>query len=73
MGDVLRWQRKAGGAWKELRVRGLNRDGSLNLYDPHYGYCRAWRLNERAAEGWRFEVKSRGPRGGVVWLPITVT
>ena len=48
--------------WREGRVLGRERDGSVGVRDGR-GASRALRPE-------RLEVRDRGPRGGVVWEPV---
>jgi hypothetical protein len=61
-GDQVRWRDRAGARWREGRVVGRERDGSVGVRDGR-GASRALRPE-------RLEVRVRGPRGGVVWEPV---
>jgi hypothetical protein len=62
-GDRVRWRAKPAGRWFEGRVVGRERDGSVGVRDGK-GASRAITVD-------RLEVRGRGPRGGVVWEPLT--
>ena len=62
-GDRVRWRDREGGRWREGRVVGRERDGSVGVRDGR-GASRALRPE-------RLEVRVRGPRGGAVWEPVT--
>jgi len=59
----VRWRQKAGGRWREGRVLGRERDGSIGIRDGT-GASRALRLE-------RLEVTAEGPRGARVWEAAT--
>jgi len=61
-GDRVRWRDRPGGRWREGRVEGRERDGSLAVRDGR-GASRALRLA-------RLEVATRGPRGAATWEPV---
>jgi hypothetical protein len=61
-GDRVRFRRRDSERWKEAVVERLEKDGSLGLRDAK-GASRAIELD-------RIEVRSTGPRGGVVWAPV---
>ena len=61
-GDRVRFRRTEGGAWKQARVERRERDGSVGVRDE--------RGAARAIPVGRLEVRSTGPRGGVVWEPV---
>jgi hypothetical protein len=61
VGDIVRWRRAARGNWTELKVKGIERDGSLSLLGPQ-GF--------RALRPETLQRKDRGPKGGVVWTPL---
>jgi hypothetical protein len=63
-GDRVRWRAKPGGRWLEGRAVGRERDGSVGVRDGN-GASRAITVD-------RLEVRAHGPRGGVVWEPLTV-
>jgi hypothetical protein len=63
-GDRVRFRRTDGERWKEAVVVGRERDGGVALRDPK-GAARAIAVE-------LIEVRTRGPRGGVVWEPLTV-
>ena len=58
-GDRVRWRDRRSSRWREGRVLGRERDGSVAVRDGR-GASRALRPD-------RLEVRDRGPRGGVVW------
>ncbi len=61
-GDRVRWRDRSSSRWREGRVIGRERDGSIGVRDAR-GASRALRAD-------RLEVRDRGPRGGVVWEPV---
>jgi hypothetical protein len=61
-GDRVRFRRRDSERWKEAVVERLEKDGSLGLRDAK-GASRALELD-------LIEVRSTGPRGGVVWEPV---
>lgn len=61
VGDTVRWQRKPGGVWVTLTVKGVEKDGSLSLIGP---------TGFRALMPDRLQRKQHGPKGGVVWVPL---
>lgn len=61
-GDQVRWRDRKSSRWREGRVIGRERDGSVGVRDGR-GASRALRVD-------RLEVRDRGPRGGVVWEPL---
>jgi hypothetical protein len=61
-GDRVRWRDHRSSRWREGRVLGRERDGSVGVRDGR-GASRALRPE-------RLEVRDRGPRGGVVWEPV---
>jgi hypothetical protein len=63
VGDRVRWRRATGGSWLEGTVERRERDGSIGVRDGR-GSARALPLD-------RLEVKGKGPRGGLVWEPVT--
>jgi hypothetical protein len=62
-GDRVRYRRPGGGSWEEGRVERRERDGSVGVRDPK-GAARAIPLA-------RLELRTKGPRGGTVWEPVT--
>lgn len=64
-GDILRTQRAPGCKWQEFLLRGVNRDGSLELIDRRSGGLRSMLPSRHV-----FEVKRKGARGATVWVPI---
>ena len=60
-GDLARFRPHAGGRWREAVVERRERDGSVGVRDGN-GAARAIPLAS-------LEVRRRGPRGGLVWLP----
>jgi hypothetical protein len=63
VGDVVRFRRNDAGRWQEGRVVGREKDGSISVRDGK-GAARALAVD-------RLEVRSKGPRGGVVWEAVT--
>lgn len=61
VGDTVRWRRGDAGTWRELTVKGIERDGSLSLLGPQ-GF--------RAIMPDRLQRKDHGPKGGIVWTPL---
>ena len=61
-GDRVRFRRTEGGAWKEAKVERRERDGSIGVRDGR-GAARAITLD-------RLQLRTTGPRGGVVWEPV---
>lgn len=61
-GDRVRWRARPGARWREGRVEGLERDGSIAVRDER-GASRALRQE-------RLEVAGRGPRGAATWEPV---
>lgn len=62
VGDRVRWRDRRSSRWREGRVLGRERDGSVGVRDG--------RGASRALLPDRLEVRDRGPRGGVVWEPV---
>jgi hypothetical protein len=62
-GDRVRFRRRPSERWKEGRVSRRERDGSVGLFDTK-GAARAIKIEI-------IEVHAVGPRGGVVWEPLT--
>ncbi len=62
-GDRVRFRRSSNERWKEAVVVRRERDGGVGLRDPK-GAARAIAIE-------LIEVRDRGPRGGVVWEPLT--
>ncbi len=62
-GDRVRFRRRVGGSWEEGKVERRERDGSVAVRDGK-GAARAIPIS-------RLEVRTAGPRGGVVWEPVT--
>ena len=62
VGDRVRFRRKDTERWKDAVVRHLEQDGSVGLSDQK-GASRSIPVD-------RIEVRSRGPRGGVLWVPL---
>jgi hypothetical protein len=58
-GDRVRFRRSADEHWKEGEVMRRERDGSVGLRDDN-GASRAIAMD-------LIEVRTKGPRGGVVW------
>lgn len=63
VGDRVRFHRKPGSTWTEANVRGINKDGSVDIGTAN---------GIRAFMPERLEVKRHGPKGGVVWHPVLV-
>jgi hypothetical protein len=61
--DRVRFRRRADERWKEATVERRERDGSLGLRDSK-GSARSIPIDQ-------IEVRTSGPRGGVVWEPLT--
>jgi hypothetical protein len=62
-GDAVRFRRRDTERWKDGTVTRRETDGSLGVCDAK-GAMRALPLDT-------VEVRDRGPRGGVVWVPLT--
>ena len=62
VGDVVRFRRRDTERWKEGTVVRREADGSLGVRDAK-GALRALPLD-------LLEVRTTGPRGGVLWEPI---
>ena len=60
--DVVRFRRIAGGNWTSATVDGVNRDGSLSLFDGSGRF--------RAIHAELCEVRRHGPRGGTTWEQV---
>jgi hypothetical protein len=61
-GDRVRFRRRGGTHWKDAKVVRREADGSLGVRDAK-GSLRALPLQ-------LVEVRTTGPRGGVVWEPL---
>jgi hypothetical protein len=61
-GDQVRFRRRESERWKDAVVERREKDGSLGLRDDK-GASRAIDLD-------LVEVRTTGPRGGVVWEPV---
>lgn len=61
-GDRVRFRRRDSERWKEAVVERQEKDGSLGLRDAKGA--------SRAIEPDLVEVRTTGPRGGVVWEPV---
>ncbi len=61
-GDVVRFRRRDSERWKQGVVARREKDGSIGLHDN--------RGSARSIEIDLLEVRTRGPRGGVVWEPL---
>lgn len=59
VGDVVRFRRREGERWKEGTVAGREKDGSVGVRDLKGA--------ARAIPPEQLEVRTIGPRGGVVW------
>jgi hypothetical protein len=62
VGDRVRFRRSSSERWKEAVVVRRERDGGVGLRDPK-GAARAIAVE-------LIEVRTRGPRGGIVWEPL---
>lgn len=62
VGSAVRFRRRDSERWKEGTVTRREADGSLGVCDTK-GAMRALPLEA-------VEVKDRGPRGGVMWVPL---
>jgi len=62
-GDLVRFRRIDGGAWKQARVERRERDGSVGVRDER-GAARAIPVE-------RLQVHTTGPRGGATWETVT--
>ena len=62
VGDRVRWRDPTGARWRDGRVVGRERDGSVAVRDGR-GASRALRHE-------RLEVATRGPRGAATWEPV---
>ena len=62
-GDPVRFRRSENERWKQATVSRRERDGSVGLHDPKGA--------SRSIPVACIEVRSAGPRGGVVWEPLT--
>jgi hypothetical protein len=62
VGDRVRWRGRTGARWREGRVVGRERDGSVGVRDG--------RGASRALHHDRLEVAARGPRGGATWEAV---
>lgn len=60
--DTVRFRRVHRGSWTIATVAGVNKDGSLHLFEPNG--------KTRAIFAELCEVKRKGPRGGVTWEPV---
>ena len=63
VGTAVRFRRRDTERWKEATVTRVEADGSLGVCDAK-GAMRAMPFES-------VEVRDRGPRGGVVWVPLT--
>ncbi len=61
-GATVRFRRRESERWKEATVTRREADGSLGVCDTK-GAMRALPLDS-------VEVRDRGPRGGVTWVPL---
>jgi hypothetical protein len=61
VGEAVRWRPKDGAHWRQGRITGRERDGSIGVRDPQ-GRARAFPLE-------RLEVRATGPRGATTWEP----
>ncbi len=62
-GDCVRFRRRDADRWRQGVVDRREKDGSVGIRDAKGA--------SRAILPDRIEVKDRGPRGGVVWEPLT--
>ena len=62
-GDHVRFRRTENERWKQATVSRRERDGSVGLHDPKGA--------SRSIPVACIEVRGSGPRGGVVWEPLT--
>ena len=62
-GDQVRFRRSDTERWKPATVARRERDGSVGLHDPKGA--------SRSIPVACIEVRDTGPRGGVVWEPLT--
>ena len=62
-GDRVRFRRRDGGAWREAKVEHRERDGSVGVRDA--------RGASRAIPADRLQVRTTGPRGGMIWEPVS--
>ena len=60
--DQVRFRRVEGGKWTRGVVAGVNKDGSLSIFEVG-GKFRAIYANH-------CEVRREGPRGGTLWEPV---
>jgi hypothetical protein len=63
-GAIVRFRRRSDQRWKEARVVGVERDGSVRLRDGN-GASRSIAVD-------RIEVPVTGPKGHVGWKPLAV-
>jgi hypothetical protein len=61
-GDRVRFRRRDSERWKEAVVVTRERDGGVGLRDAK-GAARAIAIDH-------IEVRTRGPRGGIIWEPL---
>lgn len=61
-GDRVRFRRSGGGSWQEAKVERRERDGSIGVRDA--------RGAARAIPHERLQVRTTGPRGGMVWEAV---
>jgi hypothetical protein len=61
-GAVVRFRRRDSERWKDATVARRERDGSIGLFDSK-GAARSLPID-------LIEVRTTGPRGGVVWEPL---
>ncbi len=61
-GDAVRFRRRDSERWKDATVARRERDGSVGLHDDK-GAARSLPID-------LIEVRTKGPRGGVVWEPL---
>jgi hypothetical protein len=62
VGDAVRFRRNDGERWREATVVNREKDGSVGVRDAK-GAARAIPVD-------RLEVRTTGPRGGTVWVPV---
>lgn len=62
VGDIVRFRRGESENWREATVVNREKDGSVGVRDEK-GAARAIPVD-------RLQVRTTGPRGGVVWEPV---
>lgn len=68
IGDPIRFREvdSEGGTWNAGEVRGVCRDGSIDIRCAHTGGLRALGLKYKQVQR-----KLRGPKGGTTWVDVT--